>query len=57
MGRSKRLIFRQRAAGWCKAVGKNAEIPPGVACLKNSRGGRVRPISREPLLDGLRDIS
>jgi len=34
MGRSKRILFRQRAAGGCKAVGKAAEIPPGVACLK-----------------------
>ena len=31
MGTSKRPLFRQRAAGWCKAVGKTAEIPPGVA--------------------------
>ena len=38
MGRSKRLLFRQRAAGWCKAVGKTAEIPPGVACLKKAVG-------------------
>ena len=34
MGISKRFLFRQRAAGWCKAVGKTAEIPPGVALLK-----------------------
>lgn len=34
MGRSKRPDSRQRAAGWCKAVGKSAEIPPGVAFLK-----------------------
>ena len=34
MGISKRSLFRQRAAGWCKAVGKPDEIPPGVACLK-----------------------
>ena len=31
MGTSKRSIFRQRAAGRCKAVGEPAEIPPGVA--------------------------
>ena len=30
-GTSKRTLFRQRAAGWCKAVGTSAEIPPGVA--------------------------
>ena len=57
MGRSKHLHFRQRAAGWCEAVGNDAQIPPGAACLKSSRGGRVRPIQREPLLDGLRDMS
>ena len=31
MGISRRSLFRQRAAGWCKVVGKPAEIPPGVA--------------------------
>ena len=56
MGRSKHLLFRQRAAGWCEAAGNDAQIPPGVAFLKISRGRRVRPISREPLLDGLRVI-
>ena len=34
MGTSNRSLFRQRAAGWCKAVGKPDEIPPGVAFLK-----------------------
>lgn len=29
-----RVIFSQRAAVRCKAVGKAAEIPPGVALLK-----------------------
>ena len=34
MGTSKRPLSRQRAAGRCKAAGKTAEIPPGVAFLK-----------------------
>ena len=34
MGISKRFLFRQRAAGGCKAVGKRAEIPPGAAFMK-----------------------
>ena len=43
MGRSKRPDSRQRAAGGCKAVGKSAEIPPGVAFLNGSREGRGSP--------------
>lgn len=54
MGRSKRPISRQRAAGGCKAAGKSAEIPPGVASLKESRRGRVRPIQRKALSDAVR---
>ena len=55
MGISKWSIFRQRAAGWCKAVGKPAEIPPGVAFLnKSSRERRGRPRQREALLDAVR---
>ena len=38
MGRSKRFHFRQRAAGWCEAVGKAAEIPPGVVLLNTAVG-------------------
>ena len=34
MGRSKHLHFRQRAAGWCEAVGNDAQIPPGAVLLK-----------------------
>lgn len=34
MGRSKHLHFRQRAAGRCKAVGNDAQIPPGAVFLK-----------------------
>ncbi len=52
-----RSPFRQRAAGWCKVVGKCAEIPPGVACLNISRGGRVRPKEREALMDAVRVFS
>jgi hypothetical protein len=35
MGRSKQVYFSQRAAGWCEAVKKAAEIPPGAAFLNN----------------------
>ena len=35
-GKKYALIFRQRAAGRCKAVGKAAEIPPGVASLNTA---------------------
>ena len=38
MGISKRSISRQRAAGWCKATGRHAEIPPGAAFLKDTVG-------------------
>ena len=31
------------------------KLPPGVAFLNVSREGRVRPIARRPLLDGVRE--
>ena len=56
MGISKRDNFRQRAAGWCEAAERSAEIPPGVAFLKRSAVGKDgdRPIQREVLLDTVR---